>query len=112
GSGGEGGARGVVGGAKQDDDVFERDDENECPNNERQNAENDPFAGWVTGADRRHYGFAHRIEGARADVAVDDADRPQRERPETDPRTRVGAAFARNHSSLSGGHLGLRAFAG
>src|SRR5262249_24117743 len=56
-------------------------------------------------------GFAHGIEGARADVAVDDADRPQRERPETGPRTRVGAAFARNHGSLNGGNLGPRVFA-
>src|SRR5215831_17527872 len=101
----------VVVGAQQDDDVFERDDENECPNNERQNAENDGFAGGITGADRRHHGFAHGIEGARADVAVDDADRPQRERPETGPRTRVGAAFARNHGSLNGGNLGPRVFA-
>ena len=71
----------VVVGAEQDDDVFDRHDEDQRPQDQRQDAEDDlarhrPAGG--RGRDR----FLQRVERARADVAVDDADRAERERPE------------------------------
>ena len=72
----------VVVGAQQDHDVFERDDDDQRPEDQRQHAEHRVSLGALpapTAADDR---FAQRVERARADVAVDDADAAERQRPE------------------------------
>jgi hypothetical protein len=73
-------------GAKQDDHIFDGDDENERPDNERQDAEDRLLTGRCIWADCRQYRFAQGIERARADVAVDDPDAAESERPEARPR--------------------------
>ena len=47
----------------------------------REDAKHDGFVCRIAGTDCGHHGLAERIEGARADVAVDDTDRAERERP-------------------------------
>ena len=72
----------VVVGAQQEEDVFQRDDERQRPEDQRQDAED---FGLVTappccrGARR----LAKGVERAGADVAVDDTDAPDGERPES-----------------------------
>ena len=77
---GEDAAFALVVRAHHDRDVLDRDDEQQRIDDQRQDAEHVLV--------RRRHGmraeeaFAHRVERARADVAVDDADRGERERKE------------------------------
>ena len=64
----------VIVGAQQDQHVFERDDDDQRPEDEREHAEHGLARRRVPPADGRGDRFAQRIERARADVAVDDAD--------------------------------------
>ena len=94
---------------QQDEDVFECDNQNERPDDQRQNSENRGFASRVARANRRHHGFAHRIEGARADIAVDDADRAQRQGQEARPGARLAMCFGGNSAAaFCGGNRGPR----
>ena len=75
----------VVVGAQQDEHVFDRDGEDQRPEEERQDADHQ-LAGhgraamWPPAA---AIGLAHGVERAGADIAVDDADGAEREGPET-----------------------------
>ena len=71
----------VVVGAQQDQHVFERDDDDQRPQDHRQHAEHD-LARDRPGSGGRHHRLAERVERARADVAIDDADAAERQRPE------------------------------
>src|SRR5262245_55434462 len=96
-------------GPQQDDDVFQRDDENERPNDQRENSEHGDLVRGISRSDRCDHGFAHRIKGARTDVAVDDADRPQCERPETGAWACLSVDFGRNRAAaISSGNRGGR----
>ena len=72
----------VIVGAQQDDHVFDGDDKDQCPDDERENAEDRAFARRRIGTHRGKHRLAQRIKRARADVAIDDADRAERKRPE------------------------------
>ena len=72
----------LVVGAQQDDDVFERDDDDQRPEDQRQHAEHRVAGRRAVGADRGDHRFAEGVERARADVAVDDADAAERQQPE------------------------------
>ena len=72
----------VVVGAQQDHDVFERDDDDQRPEDQRQDAEHRLARRRAAGADRGQHRLAKRVERAGADVAVDDADAAERQRPE------------------------------
>ena len=72
----------VIVGAQQDQHVFDRDDDDQRPQDHREHAEHD-LARDRAGCARRDDRFAERIERARADVAVDDADAAEGQRPET-----------------------------
>ena len=72
----------LVVGAQQDDDVFERDDDDQRPQDQRQHAEHAPRGRRAVGADRSDHRFAQGVERAGADVAVDDADAAERQQPE------------------------------
>src|SRR5262249_24593155 len=75
---------------KQDHNILERNNEKDRPDNQRQKPKTRGLIRGIPGADRRYHRFAHRIERARADIAVHDADRANRERP----KTRVGPRLA------------------
>ncbi len=69
----------LVIGAHDEDDVFDRDDDHQRPEDEREDAEH------VVGVDRHRVvraaeDFLDRVERARADVTVDDTQRRERER--------------------------------
>ncbi len=74
--------------AQDQDGVFDRDDERQRPDDERNGAER------VLGRMRRRdaKNLVHRVEGRSADVAVDDAERAERQRPDAAVR-RVIAGF-------------------
>jgi hypothetical protein len=74
----QGAAFPIVVGAQQNHDVLDRNNEDQRPNDERKDAKHDGFVRRIAGTDCGHHGLAERIEGARADVAVDDADRAER----------------------------------
>ena len=65
-------------GAHDKHDVFDRDDQDERPDDGGERAHHREGAGQR--AARRAHGFAHRIDRARADVAEDDAERAERQR--------------------------------
>ena len=69
----------LVVGAQQDEHVFQRDDEQQRPDDQRQHAEHGLAAGKARRL-RGVHGFPERVQRARADVAVDDADRADDER--------------------------------
>ena len=75
----ENAALAVIVGAHDDPDIFDRGDDDEGPDDQREDAERvlrrDLTARPV---DRR----LDRVERARSDVAIDDADCPEREQPE------------------------------
>ncbi len=73
--------------AQQDDHVFDADDEDKRPDDQRQDAENDSLAHRHICTAGGQHRFAECIKRARADVAVDDADRTKRQRPEREART-------------------------
>ena len=71
----------VVVGPQQQQHVFDRDHDDQRPQDQRQHAEHD-VAGDRPGFDRRDHRHAKRVKRARADVAVDDADAAERQRPQ------------------------------
>ena len=81
----------VIVGAKQDQHVFDGDDEDERPDDQRQDAEDGGLACGLTAARRRQHGFAQGVERARADVAIDDANATERKPPEIAARRSLGA---------------------
>jgi hypothetical protein len=70
----EGAALAVVVGAQQHEDVFQRHDERQRPQDEREHADH-RFSRRRPAALGGRDGFAERIKRARADVAVDDSQR-------------------------------------
>ena len=91
----------VVVGAQQDQHVFQRDDDDQRPQDQRQHAEYDIARDGVVVA-RRDRRLAEGVERAGADIAVDDADAAERQRRE------AGRRRARVIGSLGLG--GSRAF--
>jgi hypothetical protein len=77
-------------GAEQDEHVFDGDDEEQRPDDERQNAQDHRLGRALAATGRRQHGFAQGIEGARADVAIDDADASKRQRPKIGPSECLG----------------------
>ena len=78
---GKGAAFAVEVGPQENEDVLERDEQEQRPHDQREDAQHgvgcdDGFAG---GGD---HGFAKGVDRAGADVAVDDADGAERQRPE------------------------------
>ena len=74
--------------AQQDDHILDADHQNERPNDQGQNAENGLFARRRVCAAGGKDGLAEGIERARADVAVNDPDRAEGQRPECALRKR------------------------
>ena len=70
-------------GAQDEDDVLERDDEDQRPEDEREDAQHGGLA--QVQATGMAEGLAHRVERAGADVAVDHPDRSERERAHAAP---------------------------
>ena len=97
----------VVVGAQQDDDVFDRHDEDQRPQDQRQDAEDDLARHRPAGGRGRDQ-FLERIERARADVAVDDADRAERQRPEAGLVVALGALPRTARLLLRIGRAGCR----
>jgi len=96
---GEGGERedaafATVVGARDQQDVFDRDDDDEGPEHEREHAEHGVVDARQTGGggDR----FAQRVDRAGAYVAIDDAQRADDQRPLV-PRRRPGALVDTPH---------------
>ena len=77
----------MIVGPQHEDEVLERDDDDQCPEDQRQDAEDVV----VRRGDRVRAmkALADRVERARADVAVDDAERGEREHDES-PAVRRG----------------------
>ena len=67
---------------QQPHDVFQGDNDNQRPDDQREHAEHD-LARNRPAPLRRNQRFTKRIERAGADIAIDDADAAQRQRPET-----------------------------
>jgi hypothetical protein len=86
----------VVVGAQQDQDVFDRHDEDERPQDQRKHAEHRAAGNEAAGAAGRRYRLAQRIKRARADVAVDDPDAADGERPEAGVGMRFTVSVDRN----------------
>ena len=85
----------VVVGAQENEHVFERDDDDQRPQDERQDTEHRGAREVAIAAGGSgHHRFAHRIERARADVAVDDTDAAEGEAPQAG--TSFGAAVRRH----------------
>jgi hypothetical protein len=76
---------------QQKNDVFERDDDRQCPEEQRDQADNCETLDVLIMGDRTQ-GFAKGIKRARADIAVDDSDRADRERQELSRRHRAMVA--------------------
>ena len=74
----------VIVGAQQDQHVFQGDDDYQRPQDEREHAEHE-FMGDRAGPGSRRRRFSECVERAGADVAIDDADAPEREAPEARP---------------------------
>ncbi len=89
---GEDAALALVVGAQQQQHVFAGDDEDQRPEDQRQDAEDDVAAWRARRAmpGRRHHGLAEGVEGAGADVAIDDADGADEQAPEA----RLGMTMA------------------
>jgi len=77
----EGAALAVVVGPQQHDHVFEGDDENQGPEHQGQHAD-DALARHGAAGARGLNGFAQGVERAGADIAVNDAERAERQGPE------------------------------
>ncbi len=80
---------------QQDEHVFERDHHDQRPEDQREHAEHG-VAGQGAAGGCRVDSFAKCIERARADVAVDDADAPDGQRPETGARPRLAVTVGGN----------------
>ncbi len=78
---GEHTALALVVGPEEDQHVLERDDQHQRPKDQRQNAEDGLAAGKAVAPGGGHC-LAKGIKRARADVAVDDADRADHQGPE------------------------------
>ncbi len=72
----------IVVGAQQDHDVFQRHHDDQRPQDQREHAEHGLRVDAACRAAGRDHGFAQRVERAGADVAIDDADAAERQRPE------------------------------
>ena len=96
----------VIVGAEQDQHVFDGDDQDQRPDDQRQDAEDHRLERSLAASRRRMHGFAQGIERARADVAIDDADAAERQAPKIAARRcfRAGAVGS-NASSLSVRHV-------
>ena len=79
----------VVVRAQQHQHVFDGDDDHQGPHDQRQHAEHQ-VAGHRAGFGRRRDGHAEGVKRAGADVAIDDADAAERQRPDAPARMRSG----------------------
>ena len=79
----------LIVGIEQDQHVFDGNDENQRPQDEREHAQHHGLAHSAIGAHGRRHRFAEGIERAGADVAVDDADRANGEHHEAWPADAV-----------------------
>ena len=97
----------VVVGAQQDHDVFQRDDDEERPQDQRHDAEHRrqvQFGMVRTGSSEDR--FAQCVERACADIAIDDADAADGERPDAAAGVRfVFAIRRRSARDWSGGAI-------
>ena len=81
--------------AHDERDVFQRDDDDQRPQHQRFDAKHH-FAGQRAVALRREQALLDRIKRAGADIAIDDADAAERQRPEAPPA--AGRAVGRLRS--------------
>ena len=96
----------VIVGAEQDQHIFDGDDQDQRPDDERQDAEDHRLERSLAASRRGMHGFAQGIERARADVAIDDADAAEREAPKIAARGCFGTgAVGSDASSLSVRHV-------
>ena len=70
----------IVVGAQQDHDIFQRDHDDQRPQDQRQHADDNRFGHGALGPGGRDDRLAQRVQRAGADVAVDDADAAERQR--------------------------------
>ena len=92
----------VVVGAHENDHVFQRDDENQRPEDQRENAEDGRFVNDARAAVRGGHRFTERIERARSDVAVDDTDAADCQRPESGLFAMMTVAIGLYQASFGG----------
>ena len=92
---------------QQDEHVFERDHDDQRPQDQREHAEHGIARQGAAGGCGRNR-FTKRIERARSDVAVDDTDAADGQRPEAGARARlavpVGGDYAAGRSRKRGTH--------
>ena len=100
----------IVVGLQNHDDILERDDDDQCPDHQRKNAE-DHLRGQGSRPSCRRQRFLQGVERARTDVAVDDADRAERQNPKRRTRAAVLALFCWGCCSCCG-HDEARCFTG
>ena len=72
---------------QHEEGVFDRDDKGQRPDHERNGAERVLWRARRRNAEN----LVHRVERGRADVAIDDAERAQRQRPDASVRSTVAA---------------------
>jgi hypothetical protein len=72
----------LVVGAQENENVFGRDDEQQCPNDQRENAEDRLLGRRVAASDCGGDGFANSVERAGSNISVDHADAAERQREE------------------------------
>jgi hypothetical protein len=82
----------VVVGAQEDQHVFQRDDDDQRPQDEREHAEHGVPRKLAAAAGSGYRRFAQGVERARADVAIDDTDAAERETPRASAGTLLAAA--------------------
>ncbi len=75
----------IVVGAQQHDHIFEGDDENQRPQDQRQHAQHRGGGCHTIGTDRRAHRLAKGVKRAGADVAVNDADAADGEAQQSNP---------------------------
>ena len=84
--------------------VFERDDHDQRPEHQRHDAEH-RFLRHRAAGRRGRQAFLERIKRARADVAIDDPDRAERQCPEPPPRRAKRSRFRPGHGTGCGRRL-------
>ena len=96
----------VVVGAEQDHDVFQGHHDDQCPEDQRDDPEHG-LGGWLPSARGSDHRFAKGVEGASADVAIDDANAAQRQRAKASGRMGIAMRIGRRRFRGGSYYIGI-----
>src|SRR4051812_48819561 len=96
--------------AQQNDDVLQRDDDDQRPDDQRQDAKHNLVRRRISRPDRGQHGLVHSVKRTRPDIAIDNANGAKRETPKSGVAVAIECLGTRKSSRSLIGSIGRHLF--